>query len=140
VIDVASRFVNFISTVTKNKFKVCLLLPPPTGFKVEDDPDYPKYGSELERNKITKALTKQLVAECSKVGIPTIHIFEQAATLGLETKRIYLWDGIHLSTYALPDLISQLRKITKMELNIPPLWRVRERLRKIKNLKLNCTI
>ena len=132
--NVASRFVNFIGDITKNRFKVCLLLPPPTSFRVDDDPDNPKYGSEVERNKITGTLIKKLISECSILGIPTINIFEQASTPELETKRIYLWDGIHLSTYALPDLIYQLRDITKLKLIVPPLWRVRESLRKLKKL------
>jgi hypothetical protein len=128
----ASRFLSYLGSIQALGFRICLLLPPPTKFIEQETPEYPSFGTEIERNQVTRTLTRKLEAECAVMRIPTIGIFEKAVTGQLQTKKEYLWDGIHLATLALPDLVAQLKTATGMNLKIPKAWVIREKLRTIK--------
>jgi lysophospholipase L1-like esterase len=135
--EVASRFIHYLNGLKDQGYKICLLLPPPAAFIEEDDPLYPRTGSEFERNLMTRELIIHLESLSADADIPVIDIFSESTNEALETVRSYLWDGIHLSTRALPSLVSQLRAETGISIHLPLSWHAREQLRKVKKLSTN---
>jgi len=128
------RYIGFLSTF-KHDYNLIILLPPPSSYLDEDtiDPSYPRYSSETKRNQMTLVLTNLLASECMKEDIKCVHIYSKSTTRLYKTKKRYLWDGIHLSTYAFPYLLKQVNEQTNLNLKIPFGWWCKEYVRRVKN-------
>jgi hypothetical protein len=126
------KFIDYLATIKNMGYNVCLLMPPPTKFKEEDTAEYPSFGSETERNEITKCLIQAYIAKCEQYEIPTIGVLNDTVTEDNKTIKKYLWDGIHYSRIVLPQLILQLREITGYSLKYPLLWLIKDRMRRVK--------
>jgi lysophospholipase L1-like esterase len=124
----ATKYITFVNTIKELGYNICILLPPPTKYTTEDTIGYPTYGSEEQRNEITKILSNELIMLCEVSKIPFIGIFDRA-TQNNKTNKDYLWDGIHLSTKALPILIEQINQKIEINLPIPIKWSIREKIR-----------
>ena len=133
--NLCHRYLGYLDAL-KNSYQILVLLPPPSSYLSEDkiDPQYPRYGDEIQRNKITSLLNKSLKDQCSVRNIPYIEIFEKASTPEGYTKKEFLWDGVHLSTYAFPHLINQINNKTDLEIRIPFTWWGKEWIRKWKRI------
>lgn len=76
------------------------------------DPNFPRIGSEVMRNKATAYCTKRLYALCAQHGIGFLSIFPQMVTAEYETLEQYLSaDKCHLGQAAMPLAIEEFRKI-----------------------------
>ena len=118
-------------------YRVIVLSPPPSAFKLEDDPSYPRYGSEQDRNIATKIFNDILKKQALIYAIDYLDIFTKYVDTYNFTKRKYLWDGIHPSTDVVKDIVLQLNLIFNSELTFSSRWIFREYLRKIKSIFLN---
>lgn len=130
-LDIAQRYLNFIK-IFSNDFKICLMSPPPTGFRSEIDVEYPFIGSESERNSITSFLIINLRKIAHELKIPFIDAYSSGVLKGGTTNRKYLWDGVHMATLALPILVKQLAEVTGHDIRMPIFWRLREMARAVK--------
>lgn len=128
------RYMEFLLRVRGDGFRISVLSPPGTSFLSKQNPAYPFYGSEQERNAVTRLFTEALEAACAKNGIPFLNQF--SLTIGPDnlTRRALYWDGVHLGTAALPRLVSKMQTLFDWDLRIPLRWHLRERARWIKHL------
>ncbi|MCR5119049.1 MAG: SGNH/GDSL hydrolase family protein [Lachnospiraceae bacterium] len=66
-------------------------------------PDYPRYGSETERNRATEYFNLKLAEICAGCGAGFASIFDEMMTEDYRTKNGFLSiDGVHLSQAAMP--------------------------------------
>lgn len=132
--ELVKRYFEYLVTLSE-KFRICILLPPPTSYLGEDtlDEEYPRYGSEVERNKVTKCVIQELCDQAKLFNIQVIGVKKSISPEFL-TNRTILWDGIHLSTRCIPELISQLNENMELNIKISYFWKIREALREIKKL------
>lgn len=127
-----AKYIDFISQFT-NIYKIGIILLPPTSYLGEDkiDKQYPRYGSEIERNKMTLIVNNKLKSYCTLKNIYTIGVSDSINRNGTTEKK-YLWDGIHYSTFALPSLLRDLNVKTNLNIKLPYYWWPYEILRRIK--------
>ena len=128
------RYMEFLKRVQGEGFRISVLSPPATAFLSKQNPAYPFYGFERERNAVTRLFTEALEAACAKNGIPFLNQFSISVGPGNLTRRAFYWDGVHLGTSALPPLLSKMRALFHLDLRIPLRWHLRERARRIKRL------
>ncbi|MFE3871986.1 SGNH/GDSL hydrolase family protein [Flavobacterium sp. ZS1P70] len=130
--QIIQNYLFLLRQYSERGYIIVVLSPPPSAFKVEDDPSYPRYGSEQNRNIATKIFNDILKCEAEKKGIGYLDIYTNYVDSNNFTKRKYLWDGIHPSTAVIIDIIFQLNSKLNTNLTISFCWNVREFLRKIK--------
>lgn len=128
------RYMEFLKRVQGEGFRISVLSPPATAFLSKQNPAYPFYGLERERNAVTRLFTEALEASCAKNGIPFLNQFSLSVGPGNLTRRAFYWDGVHLGAAALPPLLSKMRALFHLDLRIPLRWHLRERARRIKRL------
>jgi hypothetical protein len=128
------RYMEFLLRVRGDGCRISVLSPPATSFLSKQNPAYPFYGSEQERNAVTCLFTDALEAACAKNGIPFLNQFSLTVGPDNLTRRALYWDGVHLGTAALPRLVSKMRALFDWDLRIPLRWHLRERARWIKHL------
>jgi len=75
----------------------------------ETNPDYPKYGSEIERNQATSQFNKKLKEICLANKLRFLSIFDDLVTADGETIEDFLAkDKCHLSQKAIPLVVKAL--------------------------------
>jgi hypothetical protein len=127
------RYLEFLLRVRGDGFRISVLSPPATSFLSKQNPSYPFYGTEQERNAVTRLFTAALKESCAKNGIPFLDQFSFTVSPDNLTRRSFYWDGVHLGTTALPWLVSGMRDVFGLDLCIPLRWHLRERARWIKH-------
>ena len=65
-----------------------------------DNPAFPRYGSEVQRNKATEYFNSRMKALCEENGFKFFSIFDKLIDDSYRTKAEYLADGCHLSQKA----------------------------------------
>jgi hypothetical protein len=128
------RYLEFLLRVRGDGFRISVLSPPATSFLSKQNPAYPFYGTEKDRNAVTRLFTAALEESCAKHGIPFLDQFSFTVESDNLTRRSLYWDGVHLGTTALPRLVAGLRDLLGSDLHIPLRWHLRERARWIKHL------
>lgn len=74
----------------------------------EQDPMFPHYGSEQDRNRATEYYNMRLREYCAGNGLGYMSIFDKMIDSDYRTKEIYLSDdGCHLSQRALPLAVEE---------------------------------
>ena len=77
-----------------------------------DDKRYPRYGTEIERNKATEYFNERMEQLCNEEGIKFITLFPMLIDENYKTcNDLYSEDGVHLGQKALPEAISLLKEI-----------------------------
>jgi len=132
--EIIENYMKFLKEYAVDCNKIIVLSPPPASFQLDDDPEYPKYGTEQERNIATKIFSFKLKTQSQANGFGYIDIFNNYIDNNNNTKRQFLWDGIHPSSAVIKDIIIQLNKILSKKLSIPLSWIFREFFRKFKNV------
>ncbi|WP_371364153.1 hypothetical protein [Sporomusa rhizae] len=105
----ALRYLSFMHEVKLLGYHPIIWGPVATNFFSINYPDYPNYGSIIERNQITLEFTKLLSKYSADNEIDFLSIFPALITDSLETKQEYYFDTIHLSQKA-------------WQLTVPLLW------------------
>lgn len=72
------------------------------------DPAYPRYGTEIERNKIVGQFNEKLKIACKNKNIGFFTIYDQLMNEDGTTKGEYLRDGVHLNNKAIPMLLKAM--------------------------------
>ena len=130
--EIIKNYIIFLKEYAIDGNKIIVLSPPPASYNPEDDPDYPKYGTEQERNVATKVFNDLLIFKAQQNGFGFIDIFNRNVDDDNTTQKVFLWDGIHPSTKVLDDIFFQLNEILHSNFRLPVKWVVREKVRKLK--------
>jgi len=75
------------------------------------NPDYPHYGTHLQRNECTRLFNGLLAERCKKEKVFFIDIFDKLVDRKNYTKAYYLFDGAHLGQLAMPFFIKRIRAL-----------------------------
>jgi hypothetical protein len=81
---------------------------------VKIDSAFPRYGSELERNKITEQFNKKLYEFCGKNRIAYFSVYEFLINSDGSTKGEYFCDGVHLNLKALEFIMQGCSSIDNL--------------------------
>lgn len=135
--SIVDNYLELLSFYSKKGCKIIVLSAPPTSFITYNDPEYPKYGSEIERNKATSIYNHILKDKAHKHGFVYIDIYSNNVKPDFTTVKDSLWDGVHPSTKNIPSVIMALNKELNLDFTLPFSWLFREFLRKIKKTYLN---
>ena len=98
IIDDVLKNYEALLLMLKNKgYHVIVYGPIPSqSDKVEIDPLFPRYGTEIERNKITKLFNQKLEILCKKDNLEFKTLFYTLLNDDMTTKDEYLVDHVHL--------------------------------------------
>lgn len=112
VIDnILKNFSSYLMTLKDAGFKVICWGPIASQKENESkiDLEYPRYGSETERNKITEIYNDKLQKFCQDLGIGYCSIFKNMINERYETDSSFISsDGVHLSQKSLPFALKSL--------------------------------
>lgn len=75
------------------------------------NPNYPYYGSEIERNKATEYFNDELKKLCDNCGFVYLSIFKYLINENYTTKVEYIADGCHLSQKAWYFAVDEFKKL-----------------------------
>lgn len=132
--NLVERYLGYVKKVSQN-YNICIMLPPPTSYLDENRlrNSYPVVGSESERNQMTNTLKKHMIKFCQ---INNIKFIDVCNTINekMKTKKKILWDGIHYSTYVLPELVNGIKYNFNCDISLTLKWRFRESIRRIKRI------
>lgn len=103
------RYISFMHEVKFLGYHPIIWGPVASNFLLTDNPDYPNYGSIIERNLITLEFTKLLSKYSVDGEIDFLSIFPALITDSMETKQEYYFDNTHLKQNA-------------WEIAVPLLW------------------
>ena len=109
--ECVDRYFSVIKDTKKKGFDVIVWNVIPSG--ITDDTleyEYPFYGTNIERNKVSKYFNEYLKQKLEKLNITFIDIFDKLVFKNFETKDSYYFDGIHLSQKAMPYFLNELLK------------------------------
>ncbi len=65
-----------------------------------DNPEFPRYGTEIQRNLATEYFNRRMKAVCEENGFKFFSIFHKLIDSSYRTKSEYIADGCHLSQRA----------------------------------------
>lgn len=103
------RYISFMHEVKLLGYHPIIWGPVASNFLLADNPDYPNYGSIIERNLITLEFTKLLSKYSVESEIDFLSLFPALITDSMETKQEYYFDNTHLKQNA-------------WEIAVPLLW------------------
>ena len=115
VAQIANRLTAFC-TLLKKEFAhpIFVAAPVPTTHGDSWDSNYPAYGSERERNAVTRMFADQLSAGSRDRGsFHVVSVFDQLVDSTLRAKTEFFADKIHLNTKGLDLLIAEFRRIVR---------------------------
>jgi hypothetical protein len=109
--ECVERYLSVIQETKKKGFDVIVWNVMPSGI-IDDalEKDYPFYGTNVERNRVSKYFNEYLKQKLEKFNILFIDIFDKLVFENLETKDSYYFDGVHLSQKAMPYFLNKLLK------------------------------
>ena len=106
------RYVEAIKLVKPKRKIQKAIFGPIASWSLDKPYDGPSYGTNLERNFVTKVFNQELEILCEENDIKFISIFESLLNKDGTTNSIYLDDmgaGIHLSQKAMPLIIKEMK-------------------------------
>lgn len=121
--DILTNYFSFLLQLKEKNYN--LYVWGPIASQSDDcpvDPNFPRNGSEEDRNKATAYFNQQLSAFCSEQGIGFLSVFEQMITPDFKTRTEYLsTDRCHLGQSALPIAKTEWEKINHPKFHNNPL-------------------
>ncbi|MBR6010702.1 MAG: hypothetical protein IKP35_04810 [Alphaproteobacteria bacterium] len=78
---------------------------------VDIDPQFPRYGSEIERNNISLVFGKKLKEFCDKNNMGFVSMLKDLLNDDMTTKGEYYRDGVHLNMDARPMLVQKFKDL-----------------------------
>ncbi len=115
VAQVANRVTAFCALLKKEfAHPIFVAAPIPTTHGDSWDSNYPAYGSERERNAVTRMFADQLSVRSRDLGsFHVVSVFDQLVDSTLRAKAEFFADKIHLNTKGLDLLIAEFRRIVR---------------------------
>jgi hypothetical protein len=107
VSDCVGKYFQVIMEVRDRGFEVLVWNSIPSSYD-SNNPEYPHYGTHLQRNECTMLFNKLLGEKCKEKGIFFIDIFGELVDKGKFTKRHFLFDGVHLGQLAMPFFLKKI--------------------------------
>jgi len=115
------RYFSVIKETKEKGFEVLVFNVNPSGIIENTNKlEFPYYGTNLERNSVSKYFNSYLKQKLNKYNIAFISIFDKLVSENCETKTNYYFDEIHLSQKAMPFFLNELFK------KYPDLYRIRK--------------
>lgn len=109
--ECVDRYFSVIKDTKEKGFDVLVWNIVPSGITDDAlDKEYPFYGTNVERNKVSKYFNEYLKQKLEKFNILFIDIFDKLIFENFRTNNNYYFDGIHLSQKALPYFLNELIK------------------------------
>ena len=112
--ECVDRYFQVILTYKNNGVKVLVWGPIASWHDSKPYTGGPSFGSNLERNELTKLFNEYIKELCDKNGIGFISIFNHMVNSNNETKAEYLddWKGshIHLSQRSMDLILNEFKK------------------------------
>ncbi len=130
--QIIEKYISQLSEYASWGYKIIVVSATPASYLTHDDPEYPKFGTEKERNIATRIFNDQLKTQAQKHGFAYVNVFNKYVDSGNVTNKECLWDGVHASSIVLKDIVFQLNNILDMQLRFPFRWHVKQYLKKIK--------
>lgn len=108
--DAIENYMCFAEWLVQKGFKIgCWAAIASIKCAAQEDGDFPVYGTEIERNRVTRIFNQQLERECRLRGFLFCSIFEELLDDQMETRSEYIsLDNCHLSQRAAPLLAKAL--------------------------------
>lgn len=110
VYECVSRYIN--SVVYYKKFNRDIIVWGPIASWSDSKPyppGWPTYGTNIERNEVTKIFNQYLQKLCEQNNIGYISIFEKMLNPDGTTNPYYIMDHIHISQTAMPMAIEEFK-------------------------------
>ena len=112
--ECVSRYMN--ATLYYKKFnREIIIWGPHASWSDEKPYSGPSYGSNIERNNVTKIFNEYLHKFCLKNNFKFVSIFEEMLNSDGTTNPYYFMDNIHLSQTAMPTIIEKLKKLNLID-------------------------
>lgn len=110
--DCVEGYVDFIKGYHQLGYNILIWGPIPSAVDgVKNNEEFPFYGTNEERNRITKKFNESLKIKLSSINVPLVSIFESLVNEKGLTNPIYYRDSIHLSQRAMPLALSEFEKL-----------------------------
>lgn len=121
VSECVDRYFSVILDLKKKGYKMWVWnVPPSTRFEKVEDKNFPVYGTNKQRNEITKLFNTLLEKKCRKYGIKFVSVYKKIIDKNGLTDMSYYFDMAHLSQKIMPQVLKIIEKEinTKLELTI----------------------
>ncbi len=111
--DITNNYIEFLKYIKNRGFIVGCWGPVASqsdDVKISPEDNYPRYGSEVQRNKVTEYFNRRMESLCKAEDILFLSLFDRLIDSGYKTKTAYYAeDGVHLSQAILPAAEELLR-------------------------------
>jgi len=105
------RYILFIKNLKRKNYKIIVFgIAPSSPDNIIKNPNYPAYGDQITRNKVTEYFNNLLEKRAKREGFEFISIFKKLIDGEYRTILYYLEDGVHLSSKTKPFVIKELKK------------------------------
>lgn len=78
---------------------------------VNIDPQFPRYGTEIERNKISQMFGEKLKSFCQQNGMGFVSVLSELLNDDMTSKGEYYRDGVHLNMQARPLVVKKFKDL-----------------------------
>ncbi|MBE6444393.1 MAG: hypothetical protein E7020_07010 [Alphaproteobacteria bacterium] len=110
--DVIEQYGNFLISLQNKGYNVIAYAPIASQKEnIDIDPMFPRYGNEIERNKISLRFGNKLQMFCNKNKIKFISLLNDLVNNDLTTKSEFYRDGVHLNMDARPIIIEKVKRL-----------------------------
>tara|TARA_Y100000389_G_scaffold204447_1_gene257060 strand:- start:2190 stop:2849 length:660 start_codon:yes stop_codon:yes gene_type:complete len=112
VIECIDRYINCINSLESKKIFRKAVWAPIASWSEEKPYDGPSFGTNIERNNVTRIFNSYLEKSCKENNIIYVSIFEELLNSDGTSNSYYLDDlgaGIHLNDKALPLIMKELQ-------------------------------
>ena len=107
--ECVAKYFDVILEIKNMGFEVLVWNVIPTS-SLNQNPEYPHYGSHVQRNRCTRYFNSYLGEYCRKNGIVFIDIFDKLVRRDNHTREYFFFDGIHLGQLAMPYFIGRIKR------------------------------
>lgn len=105
------RYIQFIKNLKRKDYRIIIFgIVPSSPDSIIKNPNYPTYGNQITRNRVTEYFNNLLEKRTEREGFEFISIFKKLIDKDYKTILYYLEDGVHLSSKAKPFVIEELKK------------------------------
>lgn len=120
--DIANNCINFLLRLRKEHPIYVWGTIPTQKDGSPDNPEFPHYGTEVDRNLATGYLNEVMRDLCARNGITFLSIFEHLIDSNNKTREEFIADGCHLSQKAWTFALDEFRR-AGIEIKFGAQWR-----------------
>lgn len=105
------RYLKVIHQIKNLGFKLIIWNAIPTAIGSEsNNPEYPYYGTEGERDIVTKMFNELLARKSKNEGYLFLNLFHKILNQKASCRQIYYFDKVHLNSKLLPNALKIIKK------------------------------